>query len=77
MKMELNYFFNGDYFAYDVDDEFVKRHFGDKPDDETVDDWMDEVCEYFVDEARSEYEQICKENSEALEALKEDYMRSV
>lgn len=74
--MKIHYYF-GECFTYEVNDEFVKQHFGEKPDDETADDWMNEVCEYFEDEALEEYERICKENESALEDLKDSYMRSV
>ena len=42
-----------------------------------LDEWHDEIQEYYEDDARSEYDQICAENEAELEALKDSYMRSV
>ena len=79
IKMCLYYYFGDfDEFTHTVEKSEIVERFGEEPDSEKeIDEWYDEIKEYYEDDARNEYEQICAENEAELEALKDSYMRSV
>ena len=79
MEFYIYYYFSAfDCFTFTVDKSEIIERFGEEPDGgKELDDWYDEIQEYYEDDARSEYDQICAENEAELEALKDSYMRSV
>jgi len=79
MKYYIYYYFSAfDCFTYTVDKSEIIERFGEEPDSEKeIDEWYDEIKEYYEDDARNEYEQICAENEAALEELKDYYRRNI
>ena len=79
MKYYIYYYFSAfDCFTYTVDKSEITERFGEEPDSEKeIDEWYDEIKEYYEDDARNEYEQICAENEAALEELKDYYRRNI
>jgi len=79
MKYYIYYYFSAfDCFTYTVDKSEIIERFGEEPDSEKeIDEWYDEIKEYYEDAARNEYEQICAENEAALEELKDYYRRNI
>jgi len=77
-KMYLYYYFDMHEFIYVVRKTEIFAKFGEEPDDEKDrDEWYDKIEEYYFDAARDEAKRVSDENESALEALKDDYMRSV
>ena len=79
IKMCLYYYFGDlDEFTHTVEKSEIVERFGEEPDGgKELDDWYDEIQEYYEDDARNEYEQICAENEAALEELKDYYRRNI
>jgi len=76
--MKIHYYFDMHEFCYEVDDAEIEQRFGEEPEDDTArDERNEEIEEYYFDAARDEAKRVSDENESALEALKDDYMRSV